>query len=69
MDMRESKTPQEEYEHLKAVRLPEDFENPEPDAEQPEAKRPAKGWHWLVLGVAIVAGLFLVYRLLSAAWL
>jgi hypothetical protein len=69
MDTRESKTPQEEYEHLKEVRMPEDFEHREPDAGQPEAKRPAKAWHWLVLGVAIATGLFLAYRLLSAAWL
>ncbi|MCC5882007.1 MAG: hypothetical protein JJU25_05155 [Halomonas sp.] len=69
MDTRESKTSQEEYEHLKEVRMPEDFEHREPDADQPEAKRPAKGWHWLLLGVAIAAGVFLTYRLLSAAWL
>ena len=69
MDTRESKTPQEEYEHLKTVKVPEDFEHPEPDAEQSEARRPAKGWHWLLLVVAIGAGVFLVYRLLSAAWL
>ncbi|MGR2739376.1 hypothetical protein ACUY1T_13085 [Billgrantia sp. Q4P2] len=68
MDTRESKTPQEEYEHLREVRTPEDFEHPEPDAEQPEAKRPAKGWHWLLLGVAIAVGLLLAYRLLSVAW-
>lgn len=69
MDTRESKTPQEEYEHLKAVKMPEDFEHPEPDAEQPEARRPAKGWHWLLLIVAIAVGVFLVYRLLSVTWL
>ena len=64
MDTRESKTPQEEYEHLKAVKLPEDFENREPDADQPEAKRPAKGWHWLVLGVAILVAGILLFVLL-----
>ncbi|MCE8020989.1 hypothetical protein HOP51_12845 [Halomonas sp. MCCC 1A11036] len=69
MDTRESKTPQEEYEHLREVRMPEDYEHPEPDAEQPEAQRPAKGWHWLLLAVAVVTGLFLAYRLMSVAWL
>ncbi|MCE8003122.1 hypothetical protein [Billgrantia ethanolica] len=69
MDTRESKTAQEEYEHLKEVRMPEDFEHLEPDEEQPEAKQPAKGWHWLLLGVAVATALFLIYRLLSAFWL
>ena len=68
MDTRESKTAQEEEEHLKEVRMPEDFEHPEPDATQPEARRPAKGWHWLLLATAVLAGGFLIYRLLSALW-
>ncbi len=64
MDTRESKTPEEKKQHLREERLPEDFSNPEPDAEQPEAKRPPRGAHWLVLGVAILVAGFLLFVLL-----
>ncbi|WP_104204520.1 hypothetical protein [Billgrantia saliphila] len=65
MDTRESKTPEEKKAHLTEERLPEDFAHPEPDAEQPEAKRSPKGVHWLVLGVAILGGIFLITLLVS----
>ncbi|MGQ4879233.1 hypothetical protein ACOJCM_11775 [Billgrantia sp. LNSP4103-1] len=64
MDTRESKTPEEKKQHLKDEKLPEDFSHPEPDAEQPEAKRSPKGSHWLVLGVAVLAAGFLLFVLL-----
>ncbi|MFP4263516.1 MAG: hypothetical protein ACLFRS_09175 [Halomonas sp.] len=54
MDTRESQTPEEELEHLKAVRQPEDFEHPEPDATQPEAKEPARRLPWVLPLVIVV---------------
>ncbi|WP_111413483.1 hypothetical protein [Billgrantia lactosivorans] len=65
MDTRESKTPEEKKRHLMEERLPEDFAHPEPDADQPEAKRPASGEQWLVLGVALLAGIIVIALLLS----
>ncbi|MGR4066820.1 hypothetical protein OCT51_18180 [Halomonas sp. LR3S48] len=64
MDTRESKTPEEKKQHMMEERLPEDFAHPEPDAEQPEAKRPPRGAHWLVLGVAILVAGILLFVLL-----
>ena len=64
MDTEESKTQKEELEHLKEVKEPEDFEHPEPDARQPEAKAPAKGLQRVlpivivVLGILVAAMLF-----------
>jgi hypothetical protein len=57
MDTRESKTPEEELEHLKEVRQPEDFEHPEPDAEQPEARSSPHGMHRVLLIVIAVVGI------------
>ncbi|MDT8879439.1 hypothetical protein RSO68_08160 [Halomonas saccharevitans] len=62
MDTRDSKTPEEELQHLKEVSQPEDFEHPEPDAEQPEARQDAGGMSWLLLVLigavaAVVIGL------------
>ncbi|SEL51432.1 hypothetical protein [Halomonas daqiaonensis] len=54
MDNRESKTPEEELQHFKEVSQPEDFDEPEPDAEQPEAKSSPHGLH-RVLPIVIVA--------------
>ncbi|MCE8017802.1 hypothetical protein HOP62_17115 [Halomonas sp. MCCC 1A17488] len=65
MDTRESRTPEEKKQHLMEERLPEDFAHPQPDADQPEARRPAKGVHWLVLGVAILVGIVVITLLLS----
>lgn len=63
MDMRESKTPEEELEHLREVKEPEDFAHPEPDADQPEAKSPAGGLP-LILPIIIVAVCLLVVAML-----
>ncbi|MEQ6888524.1 hypothetical protein ABE957_07545 [Halomonas sp. CS7] len=63
MDTRDSKTPEEELQHLKEVSQPEDFEHPEPDVEQPEARQPAGGMSWLLI-VLIVAVAAVVIGLL-----
>ncbi len=42
MDTRESKTPEEEKEHVLSERIPEDFETSQPQ-QQPEAKKSANG--------------------------
>lgn len=57
MDTRESKTPEEELEHLKDVKEPEDFDNPEPDATQPEARKPSGGMYRLLPIVIVVVGI------------
>ncbi|GKW48576.1 hypothetical protein [Halomonas sp. NCCP-2165] len=59
MDTRESKTPEEERQHLKEVRQPEDFSNPEPDEDQPEARESAHGVHRVLL-IAILVGIIAV---------
>ncbi|AXY41986.1 hypothetical protein [Halomonas sp. JS92-SW72] len=64
MDTRESKTPEEELEHLKEVLEPEDFDDPEPDAKQPEAKQPPPRTMQRLLPIIIV-----VLGLLVAAML
>lgn len=53
VDTRESQTPEEERQHLKEVRLPEDPRHPEPDEGQPEAKESSHGIY-RVLPIAIV---------------
>jgi len=63
MDTHESKTLEEEREHLKSVRQPEDFEHPEPDEEQPEARESAHGLHWVLLIAALLAGVILLFTL------
>ncbi|NWN84143.1 MAG: hypothetical protein HLX48_14310 [Halomonas sp.] len=55
MDTRESQTPDEELQHLKAVNEPEDFANPEPDETQPEARDPSRGLSWMLPLVIVVA--------------
>lgn len=57
MDTRESKTPEEELDHLKNVSQPEDFDDPEPDVEQPEAKESPNGLHRLLPIVIVVVGI------------
>ncbi|MBR2514319.1 MAG: hypothetical protein IKE45_09915 [Halomonas sp.] len=55
MDTRESKTREEEKEHVLNQRMPEDFENAEPQR-QPEAKKPSSGLHKLIPLVIIILG-------------
>ncbi|SDL18710.1 hypothetical protein SAMN05192555_10332 [Franzmannia pantelleriensis] len=52
MDTKESKTPEEEKEHVMGQRIPEDYDEAEPQR-QPEAKKPPTGMHRL-LPVAVV---------------
>ncbi|MDY7114847.1 hypothetical protein RAN53_00665 [Halomonas sp. SSL-5] len=64
MDTRESQTPEEELEHLKEVNQPEDYEHPEPDETQPEARAPSRGLPWvlplvIVLAIAVVGFMLL----------
>ncbi len=63
MDTKESKTAQEEEQHMKEVRMPEDFEHPEPDEDQPEAKQPPQNLQWILLVAALIAGAILVFTL------
>lgn len=55
MDTRESKTPEEEKEHVLHQRIPEDFDNANPQL-QPEAKKPPRGLHKLLPIVIIILG-------------
>ncbi|MDI5892517.1 hypothetical protein [Halomonas rhizosphaerae] len=64
MDTRESKTPEEELQHLKEVSQPEDFEHPEPDEEQPEAKQSSHGLHRVLPIVIVVLGILAAAMLL-----
>ncbi|PWV79746.1 MULTISPECIES: hypothetical protein [Halomonas] len=65
MDTRESKTPEEELEHLKEVLEPEDFDDPEPDAKQPEAKKPPpKTMQRLLPIIIVVLGLLVAAMLI-----
>lgn len=64
MDTRESKTPEEELDHLKEVLEPEDPEDPDPDATQPEAQKPPPKTMKRMLPIVIV-----VLGLLVAAML
>lgn len=64
MNTEESKTQKEELEHLKEVKEPEDFEHPEPDARQPEAKAPAKGLQRVLPIVIAVLGILVAAMLI-----
>lgn len=64
MDTRESKTPEEELQHLKEVRQPEDYEHPEPDEEQPEAKASSHGLHRVLPIVIVLLGILAAAMLL-----
>lgn len=55
MDTKESKTPEEEKEHVLNQRIPEDFDEANPQL-QPEAKKPPSGLHRLLPIVIIVLG-------------
>ncbi|MCL7931622.1 hypothetical protein [Halomonas llamarensis] len=64
MDTKESKTPEEEKEHVMDVQDPEHFaENSEPQR-QPEAKKPAGGMHKLLPLIIIGVGILVVALLL-----
>lgn len=47
MDTRDSKSREEERRHVMGQRMPEDYEHPEPDEDQPEAKSPPSGMYRL----------------------
>ncbi|QFU02940.1 hypothetical protein FIU83_14935 [Halomonas sp. THAF5a] len=65
MDTRDdSKTPEEELKHLKEVSQPEDYEHPEPDAEQPEAKSPPGALPRVLPLVIVILGLAVAAMLL-----
>ncbi|MFC7366838.1 MULTISPECIES: hypothetical protein [Vreelandella] len=66
MDTRESKTREEEKEHVLNQRLPEDFDTAEPQ-QQPEAKKPAKGMHKMLPLIIIVLGLVVAGFLILGA--
>ncbi|ERS85065.1 hypothetical protein [Halomonas sp. PBN3] len=55
MDTRESQTPEEELQHFKEVSQPEDYEHPEPDETQPEAREPSRGLPWVLPLVIVLA--------------
>lgn len=64
MDTRDNKTPEEELQHFKEVSQPEDFDHPEPDIEQPEAKESPHGLHRVLPIVIVVLGILLAGLLL-----
>ncbi|MGM0982676.1 MAG: hypothetical protein ACQEXG_04525 [Pseudomonadota bacterium] len=64
MDKRESKTQEEELQHFKEVSQPEDFDHPEPDVEQPEAKSSPHGLHRVLPIVIVVLGVLAAAMLL-----
>lgn len=66
MDTRESKTREEEKEHVLNQRIPEDFESAEPQR-QPEAKKPPSGMHKLLPLVIIVLGIVVAGFLILGA--
>lgn len=55
MDTKESKTPEEEKEHVLHQRIPEDFDEAEPQR-QPEAKKPPSKLYKMLPLVIIVLG-------------
>ncbi|NAW33523.1 hypothetical protein [Halomonas alimentaria] len=65
MDTRESQTPEEELQHLKEVSQPEDYEHPEPDETQPEAREPSRGLPWVLPLVVVVAVALVGFMLLT----
>ncbi|RUR29537.1 hypothetical protein ELY33_13050 [Vreelandella andesensis] len=56
MDTKESKTREEEIEHVMKERIPEDFETSQPQR-QPEAKKSANGLHKMLPLIIIVMGI------------
>ena len=64
MDTRDSKTPEEERDHVMGQRTPEDYDNPEPDEEQPEAQAPSHGLHRVLPLVIVVLGLLVAAMLI-----
>lgn len=63
MDTKESKTPEEEKEHVLNQRLPENFDKAAPH-KQPEAKKPPSGMHKLlpvvIIGLGLVVAAFVI---------
>lgn len=63
MDTKESKTKEEEKEHVLNQRIPEDFDKAEPQR-QPEAKKPPSGLHKLlpavIIGLGILVAAFVI---------
>lgn len=60
MDTRESKTREEVKQHMLDERLPEDMDNPQPDAEQPESQRPPSKAHNVLPIVPVIIGLLML---------
>ena len=56
MDTRESKTPEEEKDHVLSERIPEDFETSQPQ-QQPEAKKSANGLHKMLPLIIVIMGI------------
>ncbi|SDN57657.1 hypothetical protein SAMN04487957_10151 [Halomonas shengliensis] len=65
MDTRESQTPEEELQHLKEVSQPEDYEHPEPEETQPEAREPSRGLPWVLPLVIVLAVAAVGFMLLT----
>ncbi|NYS59654.1 hypothetical protein [Vreelandella salicampi] len=63
MDTKESKTPEEEKEHVMNERKPENYEASKPEL-QPEAQKPAGGMHKLLPVIIIVLGILVAALLL-----
>ncbi|GGX94052.1 hypothetical protein GCM10007160_21950 [Litchfieldella qijiaojingensis] len=64
MDTRDSKSREEEKRHVIGQRMPEDYEHPEPDEEQPEAQSPPTRLHRIlpiIIVLVLVAGLAFHY--------
>ncbi|MCA8863433.1 MULTISPECIES: hypothetical protein [unclassified Halomonas] len=59
MDTRESKTPEEEKQHIINERVPEDYETSKPHL-QPEAKKRPDGLYKLLPLVVIILGVIVV---------
>ena len=59
MDTRESKTPEEEKQHILNERIPEDYETAKPHL-QPEAKKQPGGLYKLLPLVVIILGVMVV---------
>ncbi|MFC3282866.1 hypothetical protein [Litchfieldella rifensis] len=60
----DSKSREEEKRHMMDSRMPEDYEHPEPDEEQPEARNPPSHLHRIlpiVIVLVLVAGLIFHY--------
>ncbi|ATJ81469.1 hypothetical protein ACFPTY_00695 [Halomonas beimenensis] len=60
MDTRESKTPEEEREHFKEVSQPEDYEHPEPDEDQPEARQSPQRLTWVLPAIIVVVAVVII---------